>query len=72
LFSQLITRTGLKYVDLRNNQIGERGAIAIAYVSGTRNEEGEITFGDPHGKKDSFKIRLEGNPVGEAVLKFLS
>ena len=63
---------GLKYVDLRNNQIGERGAIAIAYVSGIKNEEDAITLGDPRVKEDCFKIRLEGNPVGKEVLKFLS
>ena len=67
-FSQSINRTGLRYVDLRNNQIGERGAIAIAYACATSGTPVET----PVGYQNCLKtLLLEGNPVEEKVLKYV-
>ena len=62
--AQCLNRTGLNALDLRNNQIGERGVVAIAYVCGTRSH-------DKEGDTSRVKILLEGNPVDSEILKLV-
>ena len=61
LLFQCLNQTGLNALDLRNNQIGERGVVAIAYVCGTRSY-------DKERDTSRVKILLEGNPVDSEIL----
>ena len=62
--AQCLNQTGLNALDLRNNQIGERGVVAIAYVCGTRSY-------DKERDTSRVKILLEGNPVDSEILKLV-
>jgi Ran GTPase-activating protein (RanGAP) involved in mRNA processing and transport len=71
LASVLPHALGLQRIDLRNNKITESGAVAIAYLLEQRGRERSTDVGTGNRRGKKLDIKLQGNPIGEAVQKVL-